>query len=237
MSFPGPAHNMNGLPVHFGGPDMPERALRDLLKARIQAVPSGGWIRWATYYFCDQDLAAALVSAAARGVDVRLAVEGQPRRHGTNDDVVALLKEGLPPRSLCVHEPPAGFMAKAHPHLHAKIYAFSHPHPTALVGSFNPSGNEPEDAEVIAEIGDQDRGHNMLVELTGLELVTGLAAHVDGLCGANGTIAARLLPNQNRVLRSADTNVYFFPRLNTGLRSKLLKAGKPHSIRGAISPA
>lgn len=235
MSLPGPAHNMNGLPVHFGGPDLPERALRNLLLARIEAVPAGGWIRWATYYFRDLELAAALVSAAARGVDVRVAVEGQPRRRSTNKEVITLLREGLPARSLCVLKPPPGPWTKTHRHLHAKIYGFSHPHPAALVGSFNPSGNEPEDAEVIAEIGDQDRGHNMLVELSDPELVMGLAAHVDHLCGLNGTMAARLLPNQNRVLRSTDTSVYFFPRLNTGVPGKLLKAGRPHSIRGAIS--
>lgn len=226
---------MNGLPVHFGGPDLPERALRNLLMERIQAVPAGGCIRWATYYFRDLELAAALVSAAARGVDVRIAVEGQPRRRDANRDVVALLGEGLPPCALCVLKPPPGPLTRAHPHLHAKIYAFSHPHPHALVGSFNPSGNEPEDAEVIAEIGDQDRGHNLLVELSDAELVSGLAAHVDGLCGAGGTMAARLLPGQNRVLRSSDTSIYFFPRLDTGVTGKLLKMGKPHSIRGAIS--
>lgn len=226
---------MNGLPVHFGGPDLPERALRNLLLARIEAVPAGGWIRWATYYFRDLELAAALVSAAVRGVDVRVAVEGQPRRSGTNKEVIALLRAGLPARSLCVLKPAPGPWAKTHRHLHAKIYGFSHPHPAVLVGSFNPSGNEPEDPEVIAEIGDQDRGHNMLVELTDPGLVTGLAAHVDGLCGAGGTMAARLLPGQNRVLRTPDTSIYFFPRLNTGVPGRMLTTGRPHSIRGAIS--
>lgn len=235
MSVPGPEHNTGSLPVYFGGPDMPERALRNLLKSRIQAVPAGGWIRWATYYFRDFELAGELVSAAARGVDVRIAVEGRPRRRDANEDVVALLRQGLPPRSLCVLKPPPGPLAKAHPHLHAKIYGFSHPQPVALIGSFNPSGNEPEDPEVIAEIGDQDRGHNMLVELSDPELVRGLCAHVDGLCGANGTMAARVLPNQNRVLRSLDTSVYFFPRLRTAVLDKLLMADAPRVIRGVIS--
>lgn len=226
---------MNGLPVHFGGPDLPERALRNLLMERIQAVPAGGWIRWATYYFRDLELAAALVSAAARGVDVRIAVEGQPRRCDVNKDVVALLGKELPPRSLFVLKPPLGTLTKTHPHLHAKIYGFSHPYRHALVGSFNPSGNEPEDIEVIAEIGDQDRGHNLLVELSDPELVTGLAAHVDGLCSLKGSMAARLLPNQNRALCSTDTSVYFFPRLNIGVPGRMLATGKPHSIRGVIS--
>jgi hypothetical protein len=235
MSFPDPEFNTPGPPVHFGGPDLPERALRDVLKARIEAVPPGGWIRWATYYFRDMDLGAALVAAATRGVDVRIAVEGRPRRRDANHDVLALLRQGMPPRSLCVHEFPAGLLAKAHPHLHAKIYAFSHPRPAVLVGSFNPSGNEPEDPEVIAEIGDQDRGHNVLLELAEPELVRGLCAHVDGLCGPNGTMAARFLPSQNRVLRAAETDVYFFPRLNTGVLDRVLSGEKAQLIRGVIS--
>jgi hypothetical protein len=235
MSVTDPEHNTGSPPVYFGGPDLPERALRDLLKARIQAVPAGGWIRWATYYFRDLDLAAALAAAASRGVDVRIAVEGQPRRSDVNDDVITLLRQGMPPRSLCVHEPRSGPLAKVHSHLHAKIYAFSHPYPHALVGSFNPSGNEPEDPEVIAEIGDQDRGHNLLVELADPVLVRGLSAHVDGLCGLNGSMAARFLPSQNDVLRSADTSLYFFPRLSTGVLDKVLARNKASLIRGAIS--
>ena len=35
--------------VHFGGPDRPPRALRDLLHARVEAVPAEGTIDWMTY--------------------------------------------------------------------------------------------------------------------------------------------------------------------------------------------
>jgi hypothetical protein len=59
-------------------------------------------------------------------------------------------------------------------HLHAKIYGFSHPRPVVLAGSFNPSGNVPENPAIIAEIGDQDRGHNLLVEVADEGIVTGL---------------------------------------------------------------
>lgn len=235
MAFPDTEFNTPGPPVHFGGPDLPERFLRNLLKARIEAVPPSGWIRWATYYFRDMDLAEALLAASARGVDVRIAVEGQPRRRDANDDVVALLRRGMPPRSLCVHEPRSRLFGKVRSHLHAKIYAFSHPRPVVLAGSFNPSGNEPEDPEVIAEIGDQDRGHNMLVELAEPELVRGLCAYVDGLCSLNGTLAGRFLPSQNRILRATETEVYFFPRLNTGVLDRVLAREKVQLIRGVIS--
>ena len=49
----------------------------------------GGAIDWATYYFRDRDLAAALIAASDRGVAVTLHVEGQPRRNGANAAVLA----------------------------------------------------------------------------------------------------------------------------------------------------
>ncbi len=57
--------------VRFGGPDREPRALRNLVAAAIAAVPSGGRIHWATYYFRDRQLALALVEARGRGVDER----------------------------------------------------------------------------------------------------------------------------------------------------------------------
>src|SRR6476661_10879349 len=119
--------------VHFGGPDLPARTLRDLLQARIEAVPRGGSIDWMTYYFRDDALAAALVRAQGRGVRLRISVEGHPRRRRANDRVIRLLRqevEGL-------HVESRLFGAA---HLHTKLFAFSHPDPHALVGSFNPSG-------------------------------------------------------------------------------------------------
>lgn len=225
MSASPPLHN-----IHFGGPDRAPRALRNLLQARVDAVPAGGWIRWATYYFRDEALAHALVAAHARGVDVRIAVEGRPRRHGANAAVLAILRAGLPASALDVHAPAGGPLGKVHPHLHSKIYAFSHPAPHVLVGSFNPSGNDPEDRDVIAEIGDQDRGHNLLVELTEPALVRGLAAHVDALAGAG--LLSRLRPAQNRVLAAGATRAWFFPRLATGVLDAALSGTR---FRGSIS--
>ena len=53
--------------VYFGGPDQAPRALRDILKARVDAAPAGSEIIWATYYFRDQDLAGS--SSADRGFE------------------------------------------------------------------------------------------------------------------------------------------------------------------------
>ena len=61
--------------VHFGGPDRPAGALRDVLAERIAAVPAGGAIDWITYYFRDRRLAQDLIAARHRGVDVRVTLE------------------------------------------------------------------------------------------------------------------------------------------------------------------
>ena len=208
--------------VHFGGPDKPPRLLRDLLRQRIDAVPAGGSIAWATYYFRDRDLAEALTAAADRGVAVTLQVEGAPRRRSANRAVLEFLgRHGLG-GGLRVHEP--GLL---HEHLHSKIYYFSHPRPAVLVGSFNPSGDVPEDPEVVAEIGDQDRGHNLLVEFRDGAFAEGLFRHVASL----GRPFARL--RNSRPLVGAHATAWFFPRYQVSIAERRL--GGAAEVRGCIS--
>lgn len=208
--------------VHFGGPDKPPRLLRDLLRQRIDAVPAGGRIAWATYYFRDRDLAEALAAAADRGVEVTLQVEGAPRRRSANKAVLEFLgRHGLGGR-LTVHRP--GLL---HEHLHSKIYYFSHPQPAVLVGSFNPSGDVPEDPEVLAEIGDQDRGHNLLVEIRDGAFAEGLWRHVANL----GRPFARL--RNSRPLVGAHARAWFFPRYQVSVAERGLAGAA--EIRGCIS--
>lgn len=210
--------------VHFGGPDKPPRQLRDLLRARIDAVPPGGRIAWATYYFRDRDLAEALIAASDRGVEVVLQIEGAPRRRSANAPVLALLRAHGLGGGLRIAEP---LVKPLHPHLHTKIYCFSHPWPVALVGSFNPSGDMPEDPDVIAEIGDQDRGDNLLVELAEPELVEGLWRKVRTLTRP----LARL--RNGGVLRGRDAEAWFFPRLNVSIVERAL--ANAERIDGCIS--
>ncbi len=202
-----------------------------MLQARIEAVPAGGKIDWSTYYFRDRALAEALVAAQARGVAVTVHLEAVPRRASVNREVIAMLKAGLG-SGLRLHAPAARALRKLHPHLHSKIYCFSHPLPTVLVGSFNPSGDVPEDADVIAEIGDQDRGHNMLVESRDPALVTALCHHVLGM----GRAWLRWRPDQNRIVRTADADAWFYPRLRTAVIDRHLAGlGTGTTISGAIS--
>jgi len=215
--------------VHFGGPDQPPGKLRSLLLQHVRAAPPGSAIDWATYYFLDRELAETLIAASDRGVAVTLVVEGDPRFEGANDPVIALLERHGLDGGLTVR--PASRPGS----LHAKIYAFSHPRPFALVGSFNPSGGPTADPKVIEEIGDQDRGHNVLVEIDSPGLVGKLQEHVRMLARAGGS-GGRFELGQNRAYLDRDTTLYFYPRVATGIvEAEVDKLGKGDRLWAAVS--
>ena len=211
--------------VHFGGPDQEPRALRDHLAQRIDAVPPGGSIDWITYYFRDERLAETLVRAHRRGVSVRICLDGKPRHHRINDRVIEILSgpEGIGDGLHVVrHLLPS--------HLHAKLYCFSHPRPAALVGSFNPSGNLPEDAEILGKIGDQDRGHNLLVEIDDPPLVKAFLDRVAAIHSASNPFGRR------RAAQVRGKEVYFFPRLGRNpIDERLKRLGTGSALRIAVS--
>jgi phosphatidylserine/phosphatidylglycerophosphate/cardiolipin synthase-like enzyme len=186
--------------AYFGGPDLPERRLRNLLAQSIADVPSGGAIDWVTYYFRDRGLAAELLRARQRGVNVTVTLEDRPRT------------------------PHPTFNGKSwKPHLHAKLYCFSHPQPTAYIGSFNPSGDDPEAApDIIREIGNQDRGHNVLVGISDPALASGLTANARHNYRQPHGMFYRFSPVANRTLKGKDTEVFFWPRTSAHPVKKFL---------------
>lgn len=200
--------------VFWGGPDRPPRFLRDVLEERIHAVPAGGEIIWVTYYFRDEGLALALLKARERGVKVRVVMEGKPRTGTANNRVRKLLEnsDGLGEnlRVLTHRIIDNRFLRRCR--LHEKLYYFSHPIPCTLVGTFNPSGNQQEDPAIIRKIGDQDRGHNCLVEINDTSLVEGLYGHVQRLFQITHGPWERFLPESNRVVVSGENRILFFPR-------------------------
>lgn len=215
--------------IEFGGPDLAPRRLRDLLEAQVDATPSGASIDWATYYFRDLRLADALIRASDRGVRVRLALEAETRRAGANDEVIERLSRHGLRGGLFLHH--KWYWARGK--LHAKIYAFSEPD-FAWVGSFNPSGNEPEDAETIAEIGDQDRGHNLLLAIRAPKLVHALRRHVVRLCAA--TPLDRFRWSYNRVAIEESRRLYFYPRLSTRIvEREIASLAGGARLTGAVS--
>ena len=215
--------------VHFGGPDQSPGQLRDLLEQRVDEVPPGGSIDWMVYYFRDERLADALIRAHRRGVAVRVCVEGLPRHRSANTPVIDRLKRGIGD-GLRVHRRLLGAS-----HLHSKIYCFSAPRPHALVGSFNPSGNEPDDDEIIADIGDQDRGHNVLFEVDDQRLVRAFTDRIAAIhSGANpfGQLAAAA----RSTVAAGREQAFFFPRRGKSpLERQLEKLGPKAKLRIAAS--
>ena len=224
--------------IFFGGPDCRPRVLRDILDSHVSAVPPGGEVFWATYYFRDEALADSLVKAKKRGVRVRLALEANPRTARANLQVFNMLRgaDNLGGDCRPLRHNWSDNLRWKKPRLHIKLYYFSHPEPHVLVGTFNPSGNQPEDPHMVAEIGDQDRGHNYLVEITDSRLVLPLREHLLLLHGGPHGPWERLLPRNNRVLTAGDSRIYLFPRLGRDvIRRKLLTLPKGTILRMAVS--
>ena len=214
--------------IFYGGPDQPPRALRDLLKSRVDAAPPGSEIIWATYYFRDQALAESLVAAQQRGVRVRVRLEGSPRSGRANDQVIKTLHAGLGD-DLRLHRGWFGIS-----HLHAKIYAFTGPQSESLIGSFNPSGDDIPDPKVMAEIGDQDRGENLLVAFREPEIARALRRQAERLWSGKGT--SRFARRENRPVKFADARLYYFPRLRPDVVDRrIARLGPGDSVQAAIS--
>lgn len=215
--------------VFFGDPKSPGR-LRDLLEARVDAVPPGGEIVWLTYYFRDERLADALIRARRRGVRVLVSVEGAPRVRSANCAVIAKLGD-----------PESGIggglrvvKRSLFRHLHEKLYYFSHPRPVVLAGSFNPSGNQPEDPAILRKIGDQDRGHNFLVELSG-SAVGPLVEHARALHDHVPRLWEHFSTRWGQPIRAGKLRAYLFPRLGSPLDAMLQRLGPGARLRIAAS--
>ena len=204
--------------IHFGNPSQPAGYLRDVLASHITAVPPGGAIDWVTYYFRDTRLAGLLLQAHKKGVKVTVCLPSTPRVSDANQTVIKMLSgpDGLGNELKVVNFPgipaPPGRAWK--PQLHEKLYCFSHPRPIAFVGSYNPSGNSPESQpEIIREIGDQDRGYNVLAGIVEPSLVQHLIEHVRRMHQTSPGLFYRFTDDANRVFKNSDTTIHFLPSL------------------------
>ncbi len=220
----------------FGGPRATPGYLRDLLAKRIRAVPTGGSITWVTYYFRDRRLAEDLLAAHRRGVRVTVIIENKPRTPYANDPVKKMLggARGLGAgfRSLSISGPAPGLRLGWEPHLHEKLYCFSHPRPVALVGSYNPSGDQPEKfPEIIREIGDQERGYNHLVEISEPRLVAHLVFHARNLQQIKMSGSRIFSLYNNLKLQGENAEIFFLPSLLPHPVLRFLHSLKAESLR------
>lgn len=225
----------DGWALYFGGPDRAPRRLRNILEAYVASQPPGAAIDWLAYYFRDQPLARALGAANSRGVSVRVLIEGRPRRRDANDTAARLLADAIGD-GLRLREAAAP-IAALRGRLHAKLYAFSHPQPCVFIGSFNPSGDEPEERpDIVAEIGDQDRGHNLLLRVDEPALAKGLVRWARTLWAEGAARPLRRFsPAQNAPLSGRLGEVFFYPRLNPGIAARALAPSADGRLLGAIS--
>ena len=201
-----------------------------MLRSRIDAVPEGGEIHWITYYFGNVDLARALLEAKRRGVEVRLDIEARPRRAEVNAEVLRLLdgKAGLA----------EGLRAVRHflpCHVHEKLYFFSHPAPVVYLGSYNPSRGAYDSPELLGDIGDQDRGHNFLVEIVAGPPVAFLRAHLHAMHHHRHGMFERFGSDLNAAYESSDLAIWLFPRRSTGVVPAALHRAAADRIRIAAS--
>jgi hypothetical protein len=216
--------------VHFGGPDKPVAALAQLLLACIENVPPGGEIHWITYYFGNPQLAQSLLAASRRGVKVAVSIDARPRRPEVNRRVVELLSEldGAPNWGLRTlrHILPC--------HVHEKLYYFSHPR-AIYVGSYNPSGYEDNPPGLMADIGDQDRGHNFLVEIRDDRTVTFLRSHMQAMHQLPHDPLERFRREMNAEHCSPELAIWFFPRRKIGTPLEALDDRTLKNVRLAVS--
>ncbi|SDY69879.1 phosphatidylserine/phosphatidylglycerophosphate/cardiolipin synthase family protein [Nitrosomonas sp. Nm33] len=231
-----PAHE-----IYFGGPDRSSGYLRDVLAHHIAAVPAGGSIDWVTYYFRDLELARALIQAHNRGVKVTVCLSGKPRVSDANDDVITMLSApgGLGDRLRTIALPgiPSPRRRAWRPQIHEKLYCFSHPKPVAYIGSFNPSGNRVEERpDLIREIGDQDRGHNMLIGFHDPLLIEQLVKHARQLHQKPPGLFYRFSANANQSIKGIDTTIHFLPSVRIHPVIQFLsQVGKGARVRIAAS--
>jgi phosphatidylserine/phosphatidylglycerophosphate/cardiolipin synthase-like enzyme len=216
--------------VHFGGPDRPDGALAAVLSSAIERVPAGGEIHWVAYYFGNLELAKSLLSASRRGVRVFLDIDAHPRRAEVNAEVLRLL--GGPKGVLSGLRPLAHVLPG---HVHEKIYFFSHPRPAAYVGSYNPSRNLSDSEDLLDDIGDQDRGHNYLVEITDSAAVSFLHSHLQAMHASPHGVFERYGARLNATFDSPDLNIYFFPRKRSNVHIQFLQRTRFERIRIAAS--
>jgi phosphatidylserine/phosphatidylglycerophosphate/cardiolipin synthase-like enzyme len=207
----------------------------------VQGVPAGGSIHWVTYYLRHRRLAEELVLARRRGVSVRVTLEGEPRTAQANKRVIDRLsgRDGLGQGLRAVVHPrlpaPPGMVWR--PHVHEKIYCFSHPQPVAFIGSYNPVNDEPEEDPALArEAGDMERGHNALVEIRNPGIVSGLIAHARHMHASSHGLLERLHRPPFLTLRADELEVHFWPRTTPHPVVRLLRHCAPRTrLRVAAS--
>jgi phosphatidylserine/phosphatidylglycerophosphate/cardiolipin synthase-like enzyme len=227
--------------TYFGGPDKDKNLLRDILVEHIHAVPAGGNISWLCYYLNDPAIFQALIDASKRGVTVIITIDARPRTPSINQACidqlsqfsnslikVIMVKKKLLWEYLGIHW---------HPHLHSKLYYFSHPTPQILVGSYNPTaGDKHIDKASIEKIGDHSVSHNVLTRVDEQDTVNYLKNYISDMQNYWRRMFARVSATHNTTYQSQKWTIDFLPRLSKHpINALLSKKDNNAKIKCAIS--
>jgi len=120
-------------------------------------------------------------------------------------------------------------------HVHEKLYFFSHPVPVFYLGSYNPSRGAHDSPELLGDIGDQDRGHNFLVEIADGPPVAFLRAHLHAMHHHRHGMFERFGSDLNAVYQSSDLAIWLFPRRSSDVVPEALRRAAVDRIRIAAS--
>ena len=225
-------------------PGEPAGRLLDALIRTTESVPSGESLSAAFYYLRNERLCNALADARDRGVKVRILVSGRTHVQGANNAALATLRKRGFGRELCVRYKRNLGLSRMHLKLFLASATKEHKN-VILTGTYNPSGNDVAELELMKRIGDQDRGYNYILELRGAPaLYASLEAEFNALHDAPRqarlvtptTTTRHFVDVSSRALPTRDNPLleYLSERLGSNLPGRLRIAASHLSHRGTI---
>ena len=227
--------------TYFGGPDKSKNLLRDVLINHIEAVPANGNISWLCYYLNDPVILQALIDSSERGVNITLILDGQPRSPGINQACIDLFSQSdncSIKLTVIRNKPMWEYLGiHWHPHMHSKLYYFSHPTPRVLAGSYNPTaGEEHTDETSLGKIGDHSISHNVLVTIDDQDATDYLHSYIAGMQDNWHRRFARFSSKHNTAFHTQKCTIDFLPRFSKHPVNTLLsKSDSNASVKCAIS--
>ena len=227
--------------VYFGGPDLKNNALRDRLLQSIRDSSPNSTINWMCYYLNEPKIFNALLEAAGRGVKITILLERNPRTAAVNQFAIERLRKQSDNRITVIaarKKPLWEWVGiRWQPHLHGKLYYFSHPAPHIYIGSYNPTGGtEDLPIDIIGEIGDHSISHNVLVKLESENAIRALNSYFMYMSSRVYRSTARIRPSHNRTLFIDNLQFNFLPTMRTHPAHTLLTKIDPGAkIKCAIS--
>ncbi|MFD9890476.1 phosphatidylserine/phosphatidylglycerophosphate/cardiolipin synthase family protein [Amycolatopsis sp. NPDC059027] len=183
----------------FNNPTVPaqQRTIVDHLRSLIKGAAAGSSIHMAIYHFDDAAVAADLVAAKNRGVDVRVVLDYSDSTTGPS----TTLKNALGGKLTVCTKDAACIGSKGTPIMHNKFFLFS---------DTSGSKNVVVQASANLNAGNTTKLWNNAVTIVGnTGLYNGYVSYFDDLAAKHKT------SDYYRTVSAGNTKAYFFPRAGT----------------------